>query len=542
MSIKCLNNKNNIFNKVRLGRLICSFILFAGLLSVTSSLEAQTVNTPVASDSISITLADIDGDSLNDVTYENKSVKVIISSKTGAPSLYYLKGGNFNENMFPPQITDLGYNIEADYLKPFEFDNVIGYFSQHSYNIEIESENENQVVIRATANTPITVDENVPDCNAVSLVKRYTFNKEGYDFKLENTITNLREKLITVGDDLRGSFNLTYGPGIFMDPFGPNTLIGLKANNDNEFFTKAESLNDKGLKDGVFTGIGVKDSYFCVLMESDQPLHIAAIASSTVNADERKKALAVNQIKCGFSKFNLGAKESRSFSFQVYAGPFIYEELSKINRTKIADFGFLNTILLKTLRFFYSLFPNYGVAIILMTLLIRLILYPLTLKQTRSMAEMQKLQPKLKDIQDRYRDDRQKMNEEVMKLYAKHKVNPLGGCLPLLLQLPIIMALYNTLRIAVELRKAPFLWMSDLSKGDPYLILPIAITALQFYQQGKSNIDPQQKQAMAFMPMMMFVIMWSLPSGLLVYWFASSVLGLLQQLQANHIMDSIKEE
>ena len=198
--------------------------------------------------------------------------------------------------------------------------------------------------------------------------------------------------------------------------------------------------------------------------------------------------------------------------------------------------------MLELLRFFYSIFPNYGIAIILLTLLVRLILYPLTLKQTKEMAKMQKLQPKLKDLQDRYKDNPQKMNEEVLKLYTKNKVNPIGGCFPILLQLPIIMALFNTFRNAVELRKASFLWMSDLSKGDPYMILPIAIAVLMYYQQGKSNIDPQQRQAMAFMPMMMLFITFSLPSGLLVYWFASSVLGILQQLQANHYMASIKEE
>jgi YidC/Oxa1 family membrane protein insertase len=104
------------------------------------------------------------------------------------------------------------------------------------------------------------------------------------------------------------------------------------------------------------------------------------------------------------------------------------------------------------------------------------------------------------------------------------------------------MALFNTLRNAVELRKASFLWMSDLSKGDPYLILPIAIAALMYYQQGKAKIDPQQQQAMAFMPIMMLVFTFSLPSGLLVYWFASSVLGLLQQLQTNKLMASMKED
>jgi YidC/Oxa1 family membrane protein insertase len=179
--------------------------------------------------------------------------------------------------------------------------------------------------------------------------------------------------------------------------------------------------------------------------------------------------------------------------------------------------------------------PNYGLAIILLTIVVRLVLYPLTLKQTKSMAQMQKIQPMVQDLKDRHKDNPQKFNEEVLQLYQKNNVNPLGGCLPLLLQLPILIALYNTIRIAVELRKTPFLWISDLSKGDPLLILPIAIAALMYYQQGKMSTDPQQQQMMAFMPMFMFVITWSLPAGLLVYWFASSVLGLLQQLQANRI-------
>jgi YidC/Oxa1 family membrane protein insertase len=193
------------------------------------------------------------------------------------------------------------------------------------------------------------------------------------------------------------------------------------------------------------------------------------------------------------------------------------------------------------LQFFYNLIPNYGLAIILLTLVVRAVLYPLTLKQTKSMASMQKIQPEVKALKERYKDSPQKFNEEVLKLYQKHNVNPLGGCLPLLLQLPILIALYNTIRIAVELRKNPFLWIGDLSKGDPLLILPIAIAAIMYYQQGKMS-DPQQQQMMAFMPMFMFVITWSLPAGLLIYWFASSVIGLLQQLQANRIAAAIKEE
>ena len=546
MSNTCLDDKNLFFKNMKSGRLICSFLFLSCLFFSQNIVNAQTASDSAVSapapETMTVSVGDVDGDGLQDATFENKNVKVVLSSRTGSPSSYYLKGENFEENLYPPVIGNIGYSIPVDSMKAFNIDNAEETLSKANYNIEIESQTAENVVIKATANISTTVDENTPDANSISLVRRYTFSNEGYSFKIENTVSNLKDKLITVGDDARGSLAVSYGPGVFMDPFGPSNLLGLRSNGECDAFTKAESLNEKGNKEGVFTGIGIKDSYFAVMMESDQPLRILCTAGEAKSADEKKRVMATNLIKTVFPKFNLGAREARTFVTSVYAGPMVYEELQKINRTKIGDFGFLNTMMLKTLRLFYSWIPNYGVAIILLTLLVRLILYPLTLNQTKSMAKMQKLQPKLKDLQDRYRDDPQKMNEEVMKLYTKEKVNPLGGCLPLLLQLPVIMALYNTFRIAVELRKASFLWMSDLSKGDPYLILPIAIAALMYYQQGMSNIDPQQKQAMAFMPMMMFVITWSLPSGLLVYWFASSILGLLQQLQTNHMMASMKEE
>lgn len=546
MSNTCLDDKNLFFKNMKSGRLICSFLFLSCLFFSQNIVNAQTASDSAvpapAPETMTVSVGDVDGDGLQDATFENKNVKVVLSSRTGSPSSYYLKGENFEENLYPPVIGNMGYSIPVDSMKAFNIDNAEETLSKANYNIEIESQTAENVVIKATANISTTVDENTPDANSISLVRRYTFSNEGYSFKIENTVSNLKDKLITVGDDARGSLAVSYGPGVFMDPFGPSNLLGLRSNGECDAFTKAESLNEKGNKEGVFTGIGIKDSYFAVMMESDQPLRILCTAGEAKSADEKKRVMATNLIKTVFPKFNLGAREARTFVTSVYAGPMVYEELQKINRTKIGDFGFLNTMMLKTLRLFYSWIPNYGVAIILLTLLVRLILYPLTLNQTKSMAKMQKLQPKLKDLQDRYRDDPQKMNEEVMKLYTKEKVNPLGGCLPLLLQLPVIMALYNTFRIAVELRKASFLWMSDLSKGDPYLILPIAIAALMYYQQGMSNIDPQQKQAMAFMPMMMFVITWSLPSGLLVYWFASSILGLLQQLQTNRMMASMKEE
>ena len=546
MSRICLDVNYIKDKKMRLGRLICSFILLFSVIGFASSLFAQT-NTPVPVQPVEMTkpkveLVDRDGDGLVDAVFENKDIKLIISSKTGAISFYYLKGEKYEENFFPPQIIDLGYVIDNDSMKLFELDNAEKSFSETNYNIEIESEKDTEVIIKVTSNISNLVDENTPDSKSLSLVRRFILPTSGYLLKIDNVVTNLKERLIPVGNDASGSFNISFGPGIFMDPFGPCTLIGLKNNGESELFTKASSLNEKGKSAGVYCGVGIKDQYFCVLMECDQPLSISSIASQSLSVNANRRSMATNLIQCTLPKFNIGARETRSFTFSIYAGPFILEELNKINRSKVADYGWLNTKMLEVLRYFYSLIPNYGIAIILLTLLVRLILYPLTLKQTKEMAKMQKLQPKMKEIQDRYKDDPQKMNEEVIKLYTKNKVSPLGGCLPLFLQLPIIMALFNTLRNAVELRKASFLWMSDLSKGDPYLILPIAIAALMYYQQGKATTDPQQRQAMAFMPVMMLVFTFSLPSGLLVYWFASSVLGLLQQLQTNKLMASMKED
>ncbi len=536
-----------INKKKRMGRLICSFILlFIGCL-VAKVLFAQAVpNTnPVNQEKafeMTVSLSDRDGDNLNDAIFENKDLKLVISSKTGGISFYYLKGEKFEENLYPPQILDLGYSIDKDYMKTLDFDTLENVFAETNYNVEIESKTEKEAVIKVTANISNEVNENTPDSKSLNLVRRYILSDSGYAFKIENIVTNLKERLITVGNDASGSFNLAFGPGIFMDPYTNCSLVGLKNNNESEMFSKADSLNSRGKTAGAYCGIGIKDQYFCLLMESDQQLSISANATYTTHIDANKRQMATNVIKCILPKFNIGAKETRSFNFNIYAGPIKLDELEKVNRAKVADFGWLNTKMLEILRYFYSLFPNYGIAIILLTLLVRLILYPLTLKQTKEMAKIQKLQPKMQELQDKYKDDRQKLNEEVMKLYTKNKVNPFGGCFPILLQIPIIMALFNTLRNAVELRKSSFLWMTDLSKGDPYLILPIAIAVLMHYQQSKTNIDPQQRQAMAFMPMMMMVFTFSLPSGLLVYWFASSVLGLLQQLQTNKIMASLKED
>lgn len=509
--------------------LICMF-----LVSLPRSVLAQSKQ--ASSPTPQVKIADVDGDGYTDASVETALIRAVFSSKTGSPAVLYLKGSSFEENIYPPVIQDQGYKLPPESLKPF-VGNVKGMQAPAGFNIELEEQAVDHVVIRATANVSLLAAEK-SDSESLTLVKRYTVYNNSYHFNLEYLVTNLKDQQVVVGDELSGALALNYGPGLFMDPFGPSTLLGLKPG-AVESFSDVTALNAAGAVAGAFNGIGLRDQYFCILVESDSQARISASAFEIKSEDPKKSAHNGKVITCLLPSFNLGARESRSFSFKIYAGPMLLDHLARINRGQVSEYGFLSTILLRILQFFYGLLPNYGLAIILLTIVVRLVLYPLTLKQTRSMAQMQKIQPQVQDLKDRYKDNPQKFNEEVLHLYQKNNVNPLGGCLPLLLQLPILIALYNTIRIAVELRKTPFLWISDLSKGDPLLILPIAIAFLMYYQQGKMSTDPQQQQMMAFMPMFMFVITWSLPAGLLVYWFASSVLGLIQQLQANRMSSAL---
>ena len=200
------------------------------------------------------------------------------------------------------------------------------------------------------------------------------------------------------------------------------------------------------------------------------------------------------------------------------------------------DYGWLWWLaqpLFKLLLFFQGIVGNWGVAIILITFTIKGLLYPLTKAQYTSMAKMRLLQPKIKALRDRYGEDRQKVSKAMMEMYKKEKVNPLGGCFPILLQMPIFIALYWSLMEAVQLRHAPFmLWIQDLSVQDPFYILPILMGVSMFFIQKMSPTtvqDPMQQKIMQFMPLVFtFFFLW-FPAGLVLYWLMSNVVTLTQQ-------------
>jgi YidC/Oxa1 family membrane protein insertase len=199
------------------------------------------------------------------------------------------------------------------------------------------------------------------------------------------------------------------------------------------------------------------------------------------------------------------------------------------------DYGFLWWLadpLFRLLDWMYSLSGNWGLAIILLTVLVKLVLYPLSAASYRSMANMRRVAPQMKRLQERYADDRQKLSQEMMALYKKEKVNPLGGCLPMLLPMPIFIALYWVLFESVELRHAPFMfWIKDLSAMDPFFILPLLMGASMYVMQllAPAVGDPMQQRMMRLMPIMFTVLFLFFPAGLVLYWLVNNVLSLAQQ-------------
>ncbi|UPQ87980.1 membrane protein insertase YidC [Vibrio sinaloensis] len=230
--------------------------------------------------------------------------------------------------------------------------------------------------------------------------------------------------------------------------------------------------------------------------------------------------------------------DTAQFEATLWVGPKLQDQMAEVapNLDLVVDYGWLWFIakpLHTLLSFIQGFVSNWGVAIICLTFIVRGAMYPLTKAQYTSMAKMRMLQPKLQAMRERIGDDRQRMSQEMMELYKKEKVNPLGGCLPLILQMPIFIALYWALMESVELRHSPFFgWIHDLSAQDPYYILPLLMGASMFLIQKMSPTtvtDPMQQKIMTFMPVMFTFFFLFFPSGLVLYWLVSNIVTLIQQ-------------
>ena len=287
--------------------------------------------------------------------------------------------------------------------------------------------------------------------------------------------------------------------------------------------------------------IAAKNRFFVTaLVACDEPVTgFSATVKRDVNtANYRPESVAVR------AKFDLSKLEKQTRLATFYVGPKKQALLWDLGMKDVMEFGMWRWIcypLVWVLNLFYGWIPNFGVAIILLTIAVRLIFWPLTRKSTEGMKKMQEVQPLMKEIQAKYKDNPQRLQQETWALYREKKVNPMSSCLPMLIQIPVFIALFNVLRSAVELRYAPFLWIADLSEPEGLFaswfpfgglnLLPIAMAATMMLQTAltpSTGDRQQQKMMMVFMPVMMLFMFYSFPSALSLYWFLSNILSIVQ--------------
>lgn len=259
----------------------------------------------------------------------------------------------------------------------------------------------------------------------------------------------------------------------------------------------------------------------------------AVMPEAKGQVDHKAKSAALN---LQYSVLNKGT--AFELDYLAFVGPKSHALLTTINEdlAKVVDFGWFNWIgrqILALLRWFYNLIGNWGVAIILLTICVRFMVLPFNVYSYKSMKAMQAIQPQIQALRERYKDDQAKQQQEIMGLMKEHKVNPLGGCLPVFLQFPIFIALYQVLGNSIELYQADFgLWIHDLSLKDPFYILPVLMGVTMFIQQKitPTTMDPAQAKVMLMMPIVFTFFMLSLPSGLTLYMWVGAVFSVLQQL------------
>jgi YidC/Oxa1 family membrane protein insertase len=234
------------------------------------------------------------------------------------------------------------------------------------------------------------------------------------------------------------------------------------------------------------------------------------------------------------------------FHEQLFVGPKLQAQLSAIGRNleRTVDFGNLTILaqpLFTGLAYVHKLIGNWGWSIIIVTALIKLLFYPLSQASGRSMAKMRTVSPRMKQIQETFKDDREKLGRAMMELYKKEKINPLAGCLPMVVQIPVFISFYRVLLESVEMRQAPFLlWINDLSSRDPFFVLPLLMGAAMFAQSklNPPSADPMQAKILQFMPLVMTGMMAFFPSGLTLYWLTNTVLSMAQQWRVNTVVEA----
>lgn len=378
----------------------------------------------------------------------------------------------------------------------------------------------------------------------VRVTRAYTIDDDSYTATMELTLENPTGK--SVPFDLAALFEGAQSDeqaqgSMFMPPVYLFESVCKRAEEFERFTADSirgeiEDGDPVTFTDGIRWG-GVDNRYFITALVADAGAIERCTAKTSKEGMPPGFTLVSNRLELTGGEVAAGTTISRKI--RIYAGPKKMSELQKFPEplSDAIDFGIFSIIcvpMLWLMRVFYGGVANWGVAIIFLTVVVKLITLPLTIKQYRSMAAMKKIQPQMKKVQEKYKEDKVKLQQEMMKLYRENKVNPLAGCLPMLMMMPIYFSLYRTIYSAVELYQAEFFgWIHDLSQQDPYYVTPVLLGILMFAQMRlnpSAGDQMQQKILMNVMPIMFTAMMLFLPSGLVLYILVNTSLGICQQL------------
>jgi YidC/Oxa1 family membrane protein insertase len=366
----------------------------------------------------------------------------------------------------------------------------------------------------------------------LKIEKRFRFKKDNYTVDLSVICERS-------GKALEGRFFLGEDLGPKQEHFISSVDLKYVYNADGKTTHDTPPKNEKEVKKiyGNVRWVGLNMQYFAIIAIPDKPLPYFDIQKHSIKAlgtgeKDRDLIIATTPV-------------NGSLQYELYLGPKKQSNLQAVTSadiTGVIDYGWFSVIvipLLTALQWIHKYINNYGLAIVLLTLLLSLLVFPFRLKQMLSMKKMQVVQPKMKAIQEKYRrykktdPKRAEMNQEIMALYKEHGVNPLGGCIPMILQMPLLYAFYSLLAGSIELRQAPFLWLHDLSIKDPSYVLPIVMGITMFISQKITPMapgtDPAQAKMMMVMPVVFTVMFFNVSSGLNLYFLCSNVFGIVLQ-------------
>ncbi len=473
---------------------------------------------------------------------EKKDIKE--KAKEEKPQIVYNSGGSYNlllgsrrinaddlkdlvtvkTDFGEVKISKIGARIVSIYIEKYKTD-IISDFSKKNRIFPTEI---------------ITTDPKITDILNFS---EYDFKKKGdrLVFRLKKDGINVVKEFVL--NDSIFSFNLKLDG---LEKYGVSIINGISIGEAGRVFGHSGGIikTDKELiridpdieREQIIRGnilwAGEENKYFIQMLAAKNGFtatHIIPVA--------KEKTVVLSEISSSLEGFFFGGPKLFSLLEKLtdrYKKEW-NKDLALQDTVDFGIFGILGKPLFIVLHFFYNFSHNWGIAIILLTVLIRIIFFPLNHKSLKAMKKMADLAPEIKKLQKKYKDDPQKLQQEMMKLYAEHGANPMSGCLPIVVQIPVFVALYNVLMVTVELKNAPFmLWITDLSSKDPYYILPILMGLSMVAQQWITpSSDKNQKMIMYIMSAIFTFMFMNFPSGLVLYWLTNNILGLIQSYFIN---------